>query len=102
MQVILLIFLFSPYRGAQGLKDTYRTLLGKMYRIQRRKDDNDSFRDLRHFVLYRIKKKTNQFNKSEMLPRLPINGYCFQLPIPLAETIMPHGTLQNVKDNVQS
>ena len=53
-------------------------------------------------MLYRIKKKTNQFNMSEMLPRLPINGYCFQLPIPLVETIMPHGTLQNVKDNVQS
>ena len=39
---------------------------------------------------------------SEMLPRLPINGYCFQLPIPLVETIMPHGTLQSVRDNVQS
>ena len=39
---------------------------------------------------------------SEMLPRLPINGYCFQLPIPMVETIMPHGTLQTVKDNVQS
>ena len=39
---------------------------------------------------------------SEMLARLPINGYCFQLPITLVETIMPHGTLQYVQDNVQS
>ena len=95
-------FSFSQYRGVQGLNDISRTLLEKIYRIQWRKDDNDSFWDLRHFVLYHIKKKTNQFNKSEMFPRLPINGYCFQLPIPLVETIMPHGTLQTVKDNVQS